>query len=208
MHPDWNADNIPFAESTAARRMVEQSIPFVNNSGVESGRGAIMNRLSIHYRAMVDASAKPVKLDRPIKLQWPSGRSATNTHNPGTIAPKPAIVPQINSYCVPVRTAQIKTFKPVHACCTTCTTKKHISQCLNTCDNCDETKDLEHVYVLSPNSSLSNDTSPAMLYVLPPQWQESTASTDTRDVGEGGKPRTRIGLLAVLTEVQPPHRSS
>ncbi len=76
---------------------------------------------------------------------------------------------------------------PLHACCTTCTTKKHISQCVKVCDSCDETKDLEHVYVLSPHSSLSNDTSPAMLYALPPQWQESTASTDTRDVGEGGE---------------------
>ena len=37
-HPDWNAENIPFAESTAARRMVELSIPFVSNSGKETGR--------------------------------------------------------------------------------------------------------------------------------------------------------------------------
>ena len=40
-HPDWNAENIPFADSAAARRMVEQSIPFVNNSGVESGKGVV-----------------------------------------------------------------------------------------------------------------------------------------------------------------------
>ena len=55
---------------------------------------------------------------------------------------------------------------------------------MNTCDSCDETKDLEHVYVLSPHSSVSNDTSPAMLYAMPPQ--ERTAGMNTRDEGEDG----------------------
>jgi len=136
---------------------------------------------------MADASGKPIKLDRPIKLQWPSGHSAANVNKTGTTAIKKSIVPPQKSYCLPVHTAQNKKYTPVHACCTTCTTKKHISQCLNICDSCDETKDLEHVYVLSPHSSISNDTSPAMLYALPPQWQERTAVTDTRDVGEGGE---------------------
>jgi hypothetical protein len=37
-HPDWNAENIPFADSTAGKRMSEQNIPFVNHAGVETTR--------------------------------------------------------------------------------------------------------------------------------------------------------------------------
>jgi hypothetical protein len=164
--------------------MSEQNIPFVNHSGVETTRGAIMNRLSTHYRAMLDATGRPVKLDKPLKLQWSSGHTAPQIQKPGTIAPKSPIVPPATILCIPVQTAHPNKYTPVHACCTTCTTKKHISQCMSTCDSCDETKDLEHVYVLSPHSSVSNDTSPAMLYAMPPQ--ERTAGMITRDEGENG----------------------
>ena len=73
-HPDWNHDNIPFSESAAGRRMKEQKIPFISNMGVISKKGALMTRLSTHYRAIVDAARTPVKLDSPTKLQWQDAR--------------------------------------------------------------------------------------------------------------------------------------
>ena len=57
----------------AGQRMVEQKVPCVNSSGKVSEVGLLMNRLSLDYRAMVDASGQPVKLDTPVILHWPKG---------------------------------------------------------------------------------------------------------------------------------------
>ena len=157
--------------------MAELRIPFIKNDGAIPSTTAIMTRLSTHYRAMLDAGGGHIKIEPPKVLQWPGASSARGANsgmrNPPTnknskigasycgSAKKPggaSTCPKSHSY-----------YQPVHACCMTCVTNKHVQGCTTTCHDFDESKDLEQINVLLPDSLTTNETSSALLFAIPQQ---------------------------------------
>jgi hypothetical protein len=66
-HPDWNHEDVPFAQSKAGKQMVKDQIPRMDKWGKPFQRGLIMDRLSRFYRAKMEGDL-PVAISPPVEL--------------------------------------------------------------------------------------------------------------------------------------------
>ena len=136
-HPDWNAENIPFKDSVAGKRMAEMRIPFIKNDGTIPSSTS----LSTHYRAMMDVGGQPIRIEPPIILQWPGNSSARGNYSGTSIPPYGTQIdkrarpsgPFNGPTGGPSRKKSHSYYQPIHACCMTCVTTNHIQACTTTC---------------------------------------------------------------------------
>ena len=158
-----------------------------------------MDRLSPAFRVMLDGEGMPVKLEPPVKYRWQGDKGGTGHPTSAQageskrVSPKCAGTPQHVTTGNPRDMDRKRGRSTIHACCMTCSTPQQIEKCHNTCDNCDEIKDIEHINAMTSNSLTDNETSVAMLYALNPQGEAEAEDTEDVEADEvqGGAPVPR-----------------
>jgi hypothetical protein len=67
-HPDWNHNDVLFAQSKAYRQMLRDRIPRMDKTEKPFKGGDLMDRLSRFYRAKMEGDL-PVAISPPVEFQ-------------------------------------------------------------------------------------------------------------------------------------------